>query len=216
MIPVGQWGPQEVLPPYTKKPAPVPAQDVHLKAGDPVDLSDLVAQAAQRRVVQQATDRIMAALTALVGGLRGETGARRSGSTRARPGSSEIGNPKKKDGISMSKVAVFGAGSWGTAFSMVLADAGNDVTLWGRREEVCATINEQRENTDYLPGIELPPAISATHDPEKARARRRRDGARGAVADAPREPRRVGAVHPERRGDGVADEGRRARHHSSG
>jgi glycerol-3-phosphate dehydrogenase (NAD(P)+) len=68
----------------------------------------------------------------------------------------------------MSKVAVFGAGSWGTAFSLVLADGGADVTLWGRREEVCTTINEKRENTDYLPGIELPPAISATHDPEEA------------------------------------------------
>ena len=68
----------------------------------------------------------------------------------------------------MTKVAVFGAGSWGTAFSIVLADAGNDVVIWGRREEVCATINERRENTDYLPGIELPPVVSATHDPEEA------------------------------------------------
>jgi glycerol-3-phosphate dehydrogenase (NAD(P)+) len=65
----------------------------------------------------------------------------------------------------MTKVAVFGAGSWGTAFSVVLADAGNDVTLWARREELCTTINEKRENTDYLPGIELPAAVCATHDP---------------------------------------------------
>jgi glycerol-3-phosphate dehydrogenase (NAD(P)+) len=70
----------------------------------------------------------------------------------------------------MSKVAVFGAGSWGTAFSVVLADAGNDVTLWGRREELCLTINEKRENTDYLPGIELPASVSATHDPEQTLA----------------------------------------------
>ncbi|GGO87689.1 glycerol-3-phosphate dehydrogenase [NAD(P)+] [Nocardioides phosphati] len=70
----------------------------------------------------------------------------------------------------MSKIAVFGAGSWGTAFSMVLADGGNDVTIWGRREEVCQTINERRENSDYLPGIELPPSVCATHDPEKALA----------------------------------------------
>ncbi|MGH3331617.1 MAG: NAD(P)H-dependent glycerol-3-phosphate dehydrogenase, partial [Nocardioidaceae bacterium] len=68
----------------------------------------------------------------------------------------------------MTKVAVFGAGSWGTAFSIVLADAGNDVTIWGRREEVCATINDRRENTDYLPGIELPETVYATHDPERA------------------------------------------------
>ncbi len=70
----------------------------------------------------------------------------------------------------MSKVAVFGAGSWGTAFSVVLADAGNDVTLWARREELCATINEKRQNTDYLPGVELPAAVDATHDPERTLA----------------------------------------------
>ncbi len=68
----------------------------------------------------------------------------------------------------MSKVAVFGAGSWGTAFSMVLADAGNDVTIWGRREEVCETINSTGQNADYLPGIDLPPSIRATHDHEEA------------------------------------------------
>ena len=68
----------------------------------------------------------------------------------------------------MTKVAVFGAGSWGTAFSIVLADAGNDVALWARREEVCATVNDRRENPDYLPGIELPRSITATHDPERA------------------------------------------------
>jgi len=66
------------------------------------------------------------------------------------------------------KVAVFGAGSWGTAFSIVLADGGNEVTLWARREELAATIAERHENPDYLPGIRLPEAITATHDVEKA------------------------------------------------
>jgi glycerol-3-phosphate dehydrogenase (NAD(P)+) len=70
----------------------------------------------------------------------------------------------------MTHISVLGAGSWGTAFSLVLADAGNDVTLWARREEVCETINERRENTDYLPGVELPPTVSATHDTERALA----------------------------------------------
>ena len=70
--------------------------------------------------------------------------------------------------MSVGKVAVLGAGSWGTAFSIVLADGGNDVTLWARREEVAATINSERENTEYLHGIQLPPAVSATHDVEKA------------------------------------------------
>lgn len=68
----------------------------------------------------------------------------------------------------MAQVAVFGAGSWGTAFSIVLADAGNDVTIWGRREEVCAAINDEHHNPDYLHGIALPEAIRATHDPEEA------------------------------------------------
>jgi glycerol-3-phosphate dehydrogenase (NAD(P)+) len=70
----------------------------------------------------------------------------------------------------MTRVCVLGAGSWGTAFSLVLADAGNDVTLWARREEVCETINRRRENTDYLPGVELPARVTATHDTERALA----------------------------------------------
>ena len=70
----------------------------------------------------------------------------------------------------MAKVATFGSGSWGTAFSLVLADAGHDVTMWARREELCEAINGKRENTDYLPGIELPSSIRATHDPEEAAA----------------------------------------------
>src|SRR5688500_8820908 len=70
----------------------------------------------------------------------------------------------------MTKIAVFSAGSWGTAFSVVLGDAGNDVTLWARREEVAEAINGKRENTGYLPGIELPPSVTATTDAEQAAA----------------------------------------------
>ena len=40
----------------------------------------------------------------------------------------------------------------------------------GAREEVAKSINEQRENPDYLPGIELSPSVSATHDVEEALA----------------------------------------------
>ena len=68
----------------------------------------------------------------------------------------------------MGRVAVFGAGSWGTAFSIVLADAGNQVTMWGRREEVCAAIAERHHNPDYLPDVQLPETITATHDPQRA------------------------------------------------
>ena len=68
----------------------------------------------------------------------------------------------------MTRVAVFGAGSWGTAFSVVLTDAGNDVTLWGRRQELCDTINATHENPDYMEGLRLSDRISATHDPGEA------------------------------------------------
>ncbi|MBA4608566.1 MULTISPECIES: NAD(P)H-dependent glycerol-3-phosphate dehydrogenase [Aeromicrobium] len=70
----------------------------------------------------------------------------------------------------MVTAAVMGAGSWGTAFSIVLADAGHDVHLWGRRDETCANINERHENTEYLPGQELPGTIRATTDPAEALA----------------------------------------------
>ncbi|TWD75425.1 glycerol-3-phosphate dehydrogenase (NAD(P)+) [Kribbella amoyensis] len=68
----------------------------------------------------------------------------------------------------MTKVAVFGAGSWGTAFATVLANAGNQVSVWGRRESLCEAINSRHENPDYLPGLRLPDAITATHDPAAA------------------------------------------------
>jgi glycerol-3-phosphate dehydrogenase (NAD(P)+) len=68
----------------------------------------------------------------------------------------------------MARVAVFSAGSWGTAFGLVLADAGNDVTLWARRDDVCANINDKHENPDYFPGIELPTRVRATTSPAEA------------------------------------------------
>ncbi|APT84639.1 NAD(P)H-dependent glycerol-3-phosphate dehydrogenase [Corynebacterium aquilae] len=70
----------------------------------------------------------------------------------------------------MSSVAVMGAGSWGTTLAKVFADAGSDVTLWARREQVAKTIQITRENADYLPGLTLPRSITATHDAHKALA----------------------------------------------
>ena len=68
----------------------------------------------------------------------------------------------------MARIAVMGAGSWGTAFAMVLADAGNDVHLWGRRAELCKAIESTHENPDYLPGVALPETIRASSDPAEA------------------------------------------------
>ncbi|MEU9604547.1 NAD(P)H-dependent glycerol-3-phosphate dehydrogenase [Streptomyces sp. NPDC048057] len=66
------------------------------------------------------------------------------------------------------RAAVFGTGSWGTAYGMVLADAGCRVTLWGRRAELAEAVNTTRTNPDYLPGIELPAGLRATTDPAEA------------------------------------------------
>lgn len=67
-----------------------------------------------------------------------------------------------------ARCAVFGTGSWGTAFAMVLADAGCEVSLWGRRASVADTINTTRHNPDYHPGLELPAAVTATADAAEA------------------------------------------------
>jgi len=70
----------------------------------------------------------------------------------------------------LSKYAVMGAGSWGTTFAKVLADGGNDVVLWARREDVVEDINEHHRNGDYLPGIDLPDCLTATADAAEALA----------------------------------------------
>ncbi len=67
-----------------------------------------------------------------------------------------------------TRVAVLGAGSWGTAFAKVLADAGSDVTLWARRPELAEQIEKAHENPDYLPGLPLPTGLHATSDPARA------------------------------------------------
>jgi glycerol-3-phosphate dehydrogenase (NAD(P)+) len=61
-----------------------------------------------------------------------------------------------------------GAGAWGTALAKVLADAGNDVTLWSRRPELAAEINATHRNPPYSGDIELPSEIRATSDPAVA------------------------------------------------
>ena len=66
--------------------------------------------------------------------------------------------------VGRSKVAVIGAGSWGTTFAKVLCDAGSDVTIWARRPEVAEEIRVGKRNTQYLPGINLPKTLNATSD----------------------------------------------------
>ncbi|WP_020671136.1 NAD(P)H-dependent glycerol-3-phosphate dehydrogenase [Amycolatopsis nigrescens] len=68
------------------------------------------------------------------------------------------------------RITVLGAGSWGTTYAKVLADAGRDVTIWARRPEVAAEIRDRRTNEGYLPGVGLPERLTATTDPAEALA----------------------------------------------
>lgn len=62
------------------------------------------------------------------------------------------------------KVAVIGAGSWGTALAQVAAANGHDVVLWARREQVATGVNERHRNPDYLADADLSERIRATCD----------------------------------------------------
>ena len=68
------------------------------------------------------------------------------------------------------RACVIGSGSWGTALSQVLADAGCDVRLLARRESVVAGINEEHRNPDYVSDAVLPDAIMVTTSHEEALA----------------------------------------------
>ncbi|HZS21127.1 MAG: NAD(P)-dependent glycerol-3-phosphate dehydrogenase [Pseudonocardiales bacterium] len=64
--------------------------------------------------------------------------------------------------VAVQRIAVMGAGSWGTTFAKVLADAGRDVVLWARRAEVADAVQREHGNPDYLPGVTLPASLQAT------------------------------------------------------
>ena len=64
----------------------------------------------------------------------------------------------------MSKIAIIGAGSWGTALAHALASAGHDTRLWAYETEVVASICDSRENSFFLPDILLSKNITPTND----------------------------------------------------
>jgi glycerol-3-phosphate dehydrogenase (NAD(P)+) len=70
----------------------------------------------------------------------------------------------------MTVAAVVGTGGWGTTFAQVLADAGCEVTLWGRDAAVCRQITDEHRNDAYAPGVTLPVAVRATTDVAEALA----------------------------------------------
>ncbi|MCD4535974.1 1-acyl-sn-glycerol-3-phosphate acyltransferase [Nocardioides sp. cx-169] len=96
VIPVGQWGAHEILYPYATRPDLFPRKRITMKVGDPVDLSDLLEQPLSAAAIQEATNRIMAAITALVEDVRGgHAPAVRFDPRKA--GIRPTGNPHKKD-----------------------------------------------------------------------------------------------------------------------
>ena len=68
----------------------------------------------------------------------------------------------------MAKTAVIGAGSWGTALSLVLHTNGNDVTVWSIVEQEVQMLREKHEHVDKLPGVKLPEDITFTTDLKEA------------------------------------------------
>lgn len=68
----------------------------------------------------------------------------------------------------MTRAAVLGAGAWGTTFAAVLADAGCDVVLWGRDQDVVDDINQRKANERFLPGITVNDKVTATTDAREA------------------------------------------------
>lgn len=95
VIPVAQWGVQEILAPYARRPRLLPRKTVWMSAGPPVDLSDLVDKTQTPEVLREATDRIMDDVTHLLEGIRGQQAPAERFDPRV-AGVAEIGNPAGK------------------------------------------------------------------------------------------------------------------------
>lgn len=92
VIPCAQWGPQEILAPYARRPHLLPRKVMRLRAGAPVHLSDLAGEELTPQLLGVATERIMAAITGLLEEIRGEAAPVERFDSRT-AGVAEIGNP---------------------------------------------------------------------------------------------------------------------------
>lgn len=68
----------------------------------------------------------------------------------------------------MGKIGIIGAGSWGTALSVVLSSNGHSVVIWSLIEEEIAMLREKHEHVDKLPGVKLPETVTFTTDMQEA------------------------------------------------
>jgi len=72
VVPIAQWGPQQLLPPYAKRPKLFPRATMHVWAGPPVDLAEFQGRPIDGALLHEVTERIMAAITGLLEEIRGE------------------------------------------------------------------------------------------------------------------------------------------------
>ena len=194
VVPMAHWGAHEVCSALRQAAAPLPAEDLApggRRSGGPQRLR----RAARwtRPPSPRPPNVIMDAITELLATLRGgqpplvrwdpwpttspptaaSSSGRQTGGTAA-PEENIRGQRRmtfdQTRGPSATRVAVLGAGSWGTTFAKVLADAATasgierDIRLWGRRDEVVEQINLKHRNEQYLKDIALPPSITASTD----------------------------------------------------
>ena len=155
----------DILAPYAKRPQLFPRKTITMKAGDPVDLDDLRGQPLDARGAARGDRPDHGRDHRAARGASAASRRRPSGSTRARPACAQIGNPHEQeppdeetphDARSRCSAPARGArrSPWCSPTPATTSRCGP-----GARSS-CATINEKRENTDYLPGIELPDAIT--------------------------------------------------------
>lgn len=98
LIPVAQWGPQDILSPYGHRPKLFPRKTMRVLAGPPVDLSDLYDRPIDTATLRLATDRLMNRITGLLEEIRGEQAEHDRFDPR-KHGVPEIGNPMKHEEI---------------------------------------------------------------------------------------------------------------------
>lgn len=110
VIPTAQWGPNEILPPYARRPRLFPRKVMHVYAGSPVDLSDLEGKPLSPETLQLGTQRVMAAITSLLEEIRGESAPPERFDPRS-AGVSELGNPNKPRGPSSAAGDTASAGA---------------------------------------------------------------------------------------------------------
>ena len=188
VIPVAHWGSNQVYESYHegRKFHPLPRKDVWTVFGEPIDLTELRSRPVDARSIRDASLLIMTVVRDMVAEIRGETPpveffdpkkaerlAKRAADAaepRSGCGGRTRGRCEELTPFSppIERVAVLGAGSWGTTYAKVLADAGRTVKLWARRESVAAGIRVDHRNHDYLPGVDLPESLSATSDFDEA------------------------------------------------